>query len=235
VIDEALSVGDGEFARKSFDRIIALREAGKTILFCSHSLYQVEALCNRVLWLDKGEMRALGEPGEVNCEYQAFLDAEEVNNMPIQPVSTIEAATTASLAHSKSRITGVELRVDGEIGKNAWSGESTVSVTVNYVDMEKERTSVAVSFFTQDGRCVTSAGSINDGISLQVAKNGHGSATVLFERIALLKGIYSVTVWLLCDKALFIHDGVRDICHLKVLQSDLTQGLVRLPHRWNVN
>src|SRR4051794_9038362 len=41
VIDEALSVGDGAFARKSFERIMKLREAGKTILFCSHSMYQV--------------------------------------------------------------------------------------------------------------------------------------------------------------------------------------------------
>ena len=45
VIDEALSVGDGAFARKSFDRIMALRERGATILFCSHSMYQIEAIC----------------------------------------------------------------------------------------------------------------------------------------------------------------------------------------------
>lgn len=54
VIDEALSVGDGAFARKSFDRIMRLKEKGATILFCSHSVYQIEALCTRALWLDKG-------------------------------------------------------------------------------------------------------------------------------------------------------------------------------------
>ncbi|NBT92297.1 MAG: ABC transporter ATP-binding protein, partial [Betaproteobacteria bacterium] len=41
VIDEALSVGDGAFARKSFERIMQLKDQGKTILFCSHSMYQV--------------------------------------------------------------------------------------------------------------------------------------------------------------------------------------------------
>ena len=60
VIDEALSVGDGAFARKSFERIMKLKDAGKTILFCSHSMYQVEALCSRVLWIEAGVMRMQG-------------------------------------------------------------------------------------------------------------------------------------------------------------------------------
>jgi lipopolysaccharide transport system ATP-binding protein len=234
VIDEALSVGDGFFARKSFDRIIALKEAGKTILFCSHSLYQVEALCSRVLWLDKGEMRTLGEPGVVNNSYSAYLDAEEGKNVSAQAESSSEAVATAS-PPSQSRITSVELRVDGEVGKSALSGESSVAVTVNFVGMEEKRTSVAIAFFTQDKRCVTSASTVNDGTAIQIGKDAHGSATVLFEHIALLKGIYSVTAWLLCDRALFVHDGVRDVCRLEVLQSDLAQGLVRLPHHWDSN
>jgi ABC-type polysaccharide/polyol phosphate transport system ATPase subunit len=74
VIDEALSVGDGDFARRSFARIMSMREAGKTILFCSHSLYQVEVLCTRAIWLEKGKICAVGKPDKVIPAYQAFLD-----------------------------------------------------------------------------------------------------------------------------------------------------------------
>ena len=56
IIDEALSVGDQEFSQKSFNRIMELRDNGTTILFCSHSTYQVEALCDRVVWLEKGKI-----------------------------------------------------------------------------------------------------------------------------------------------------------------------------------
>jgi lipopolysaccharide transport system ATP-binding protein len=73
VIDEALSVGDGGFARKSFDRILAMKRSGTTIVFCSHALYQVEAFCDRVMWLDQGRIRALGAPQAVVREYTLFL------------------------------------------------------------------------------------------------------------------------------------------------------------------
>ena len=75
VIDEALSVGDGAFARKSFDRIMALKDAGKTILFCSHSMYQIEALCARALWIDAGALRMAGSAADVCSAYQASLNA----------------------------------------------------------------------------------------------------------------------------------------------------------------
>jgi lipopolysaccharide transport system ATP-binding protein len=74
IIDEALSVGDGAFARKSFDRIMAFRDAGKTILFCSHSLYHVEAICNRAVWIDQGRIRREGSPAAVLADYRAELE-----------------------------------------------------------------------------------------------------------------------------------------------------------------
>jgi len=74
VIDEALSVGDGAFARKSFDRIMDLKSKGVTILFCSHSIYQVEALCEKAIWLNKGEVQAFGQAREVAQAYNQFLD-----------------------------------------------------------------------------------------------------------------------------------------------------------------
>jgi len=82
IIDEALSVGDGEFARKSFKRIMDLKDAGTTILFCSHSLYQVEALCDQVLWLDRGTLQMEGAPGDVIAAYAQFLETGQATAHP---------------------------------------------------------------------------------------------------------------------------------------------------------
>jgi ABC-type polysaccharide/polyol phosphate transport system ATPase subunit len=67
VIDEALSVGDGEFARRSFDRIMALKDKGATILFCSHAMYHVQVLCNRALWMEHGRMRMIVQHRSPRC------------------------------------------------------------------------------------------------------------------------------------------------------------------------
>ena len=73
IVDEALSVGDGAFARKSFDRIMELKERGTTILFCSHTMYQIETLCTRALWLEHGTVKMDGDPAKVVVEYKSWL------------------------------------------------------------------------------------------------------------------------------------------------------------------
>ena len=76
LIDEALSVGDETFRRHSTQRINELRERAGTIFLVSHSLESVRDMCTRCLWMDKGELRADGDPQEVIAEYKRNVDQE---------------------------------------------------------------------------------------------------------------------------------------------------------------
>ncbi len=67
VVDEALSVGDFRFQEKCENRIKELVEQGTTLLFVSHSIEQVERVCERAIWIEKGEGRMQGDVMEV-CE-----------------------------------------------------------------------------------------------------------------------------------------------------------------------
>ena len=70
IVDEILGVGDEGFKQKCFARIRSFREAGKTILFVSHSMDQIEEHCDRVVLLEKGELVADGSPRDVSKMYR---------------------------------------------------------------------------------------------------------------------------------------------------------------------
>lgn len=70
LIDEVLSVGDEIFQRKSAERVEQFRREGRTIVFVSHGLSQVEQLCETVAWIDKGELKMAGPAADVISAYQ---------------------------------------------------------------------------------------------------------------------------------------------------------------------
>jgi ABC-type polysaccharide/polyol phosphate transport system ATPase subunit len=77
VIDEALSVGDAKFRRKSFNRMRELCAEARTILIVSHSLGAIKDLADEAMWMDKGELRMVGEPDAVVDAYAEFLGVKE--------------------------------------------------------------------------------------------------------------------------------------------------------------
>ena len=244
VIDEALSVGDGSFARKSFDRIIALRDAGKTILFCSHSLYQVEAICDRVVWLDGGQVQVMGEPAKAIVAYNAMLSKLS------SPVSALSFTAQATHAHDTEQavqtevvkapagvayIKQVTVRSDGLDGKDLQvsSRKSLVQIQLDFLsDVNLPAPSVAVVITDSEGREIASAGTVNDKVPLQISANGEGSALLSYEHFPLLKGVYWVNVLLMCEKGIHIYEPAEKVAKLTVHQSDSEIGIVSLPHHW---
>jgi len=70
LIDEVLSVGDGEFAIKSRQRLLEIITSGCTIIIVSHDLATVAELAQKVIWIEKGQIKMVGQPAEVIAAYQ---------------------------------------------------------------------------------------------------------------------------------------------------------------------
>lgn len=70
IVDEVLSVGDAAFQEKSRHRMMELMTGGTTVLFVSHSLQQIRSMCNKVLWLEHGKVRMIGDSLSVCNEYE---------------------------------------------------------------------------------------------------------------------------------------------------------------------
>ncbi|MBI4204740.1 MAG: ABC transporter ATP-binding protein [Betaproteobacteria bacterium] len=243
VIDEALSVGDGEFARKSFDRIMALKKAGVTILFCSHSLYQVEAFCDRVLWLEHGRPMMLGQPQEVVQRYTQFLAAGQIPTPPVptEPAAAAHPGPTAAPRPSQpaiagyARLTRIETAVDGAAGRELRlrPGENTLTVRLQFEsDPALPPPVVGVTLDYGTLLAVTCAVSRSDGVAIERDAAGRGEATLSFPQLALRKGEYRVGIYLGCENALHIYDSVPHFATLAVEDALPEPGLVNLPHTW---
>lgn len=78
IIDEVLGAGDAYFAGKCLERMRRLtHESGATVLFVSHDLASVQALCDRIIWIQRGTVRMDGDPLDVIKQYSAFVRKEE--------------------------------------------------------------------------------------------------------------------------------------------------------------
>ncbi|NRP46004.1 MULTISPECIES: GNAT family N-acetyltransferase [unclassified Marinobacterium] len=231
VIDEALSVGDGEFAKKSFDRIMALRDQGKTILFCSHSLYQIEQICNRVIWIDKGEVKAQGNPANVLKEYQGYLDSLNQSE-----AHSAGGAVNSELQTNEARFVSVNITNASSENAELIFESQVDDLIINVTFKASEQVvppGVAIVINDENGQLVTSVGSWVDGIQPNKLGAGSYQLTLRFPNLPLLKGLYKISVMLFCDRGLFVYDEINEAAYIRVVQKGSELGLVSLPRVWN--
>lgn len=229
VIDEALSVGDGAFARKSFDRIMKLKDSGCTILFCSHSLHQVETFCNRAVWIDAGEVRSSGIAGVVITEYMQELNKSVKQGVGGEPQVKKEGLLCA-------KIKSVRFWCDNEPCEEIKivSGETDLKIAVEFSsDPNLPSPNIAITFDTADFRMATSATSYGEK---EIARDseGNGRAEVLFEKVPLLRGRYFVSIYLMCEKCIHFYDSLPHQYEMIVEQKSFEKGIFRIEHKWFV-
>lgn len=111
IIDEALAVGDAFFQAKCFDKLESIKASGTTILFVSHDIVSVKKLCSRAIWLEKGNLREIGEAKSV-CEKYLSMQIEEQNREKKQLVEKMVLENTVKKEVVKSNKTSSFKRID---------------------------------------------------------------------------------------------------------------------------
>ena len=99
LVDEALAVGDFYFRQRCLRKVNELRARGVTIVFVSHSMGDVKAVGDRVLWLEHGRVRQIGPPDEVIAAYSAAMAARELKDSPQALSSGVPALGLLNVDH----------------------------------------------------------------------------------------------------------------------------------------
>ncbi len=227
VVDEALSVGDGAFARKSYERIMALKDRGTTILFCSHSMFQVESLCTRAVWIENGEIRFDGHAHQATVEYTEWLARFELGKSDVAVVGQRFDTPAAAIT---------DVRLEGAVQNAVYrNGIDALQLSVCFKsDPKLPVPTIGVVILGADGRVVSSAGNWLDGAALQRDADGHGRAALTVPAMPLLKGRYTVSVYVLCERAVHVYSAAEHVLNLEVVQDHVEQGVVSLPHSWHM-
>ncbi|MAE65754.1 MAG: ABC transporter ATP-binding protein [Phycisphaeraceae bacterium] len=146
MVDEVLAVGDAAFQKKCLGKMKDVAGAGRTVLFVSHNMASIEALCNKTVLLDKGEIVMIGEPGPVIDRYLRPPDQ--------QPQSLDDREEREG--DGTIRFTDLTIRaVDSKVPQTIRCGDDVQAVVSYRSTLPQVRNlSVSLVFYTASGHCM---------------------------------------------------------------------------------
>jgi lipopolysaccharide transport system ATP-binding protein len=253
IIDEALAVGDQHFQKKCVERIMAFRNNGCTILFCSHSPYHIRHLCDTAMWIDGGRIKEFGETEAVLGAYDVHTrllngSAEESSSQTAPELTgasnqgdTLKTSEAVRNGHGTptpvvddgtARILGVELANLGEGDPQLLTGRDLVA-TITVRGRGQERPNVGFMIEQSKGVGITSLATHEEGAVPSALGEGKWQSVLTFPNLPLHSGEYVVSAFLFDESGLVVYDQWFQFLHFKVVSPTLMPGLVRLPHHWS--
>ena len=240
IVDEALSVGDMHFQKKSLDRILTLRDRGATILFCSHNLYQVRSLCQRAAWIHEGKVQKIGATEGVVTAYEAHERGRFIHLR--HQSKSIEVRRTDTPTPSDIKPAGgvplvkfLQLRTESADGINLAQLESFQDITVE-IEVEAytdDPFHIGFSIVRPDKDNVFGTGTQLRPDSKPLSGAGIHVVRVLFPSVPLLSGQYLWNVYILDGSGFQVVDMAELIQPFTILNESRQEfGLVWLKHEW---
>lgn len=219
LIDEVLAVGDASFQQKCADAFHEMKDAGKTIVLVTHEMSTVESYCHRAMLIAGGQIRVVGDPGEVGREYLRL---------------NFEGASASAKVTSESedvRLHGVSLENGvGERIESLESGEELIFKVEVEVLREAPAVQVGLTLVDENGFGVFQFGTHTEEDDGPLRAGQRVTMTTRAENL-LTPGRFFVHFGAKLypePRALVLH--VEKALDLHVFGSEIRQGVVELPH-----
>ncbi|ABX33958.1 ABC transporter related [Delftia acidovorans SPH-1] len=245
IIDEALAVGDQSFQKKCIERILDFRRSGCTILFCSHSPYHIRHLCDRALWLVKGQVHALGETESVLAAYEAASRAGEEPGQSSgehpQALPQQQAQAEAALSNKPHASDAAHLLSVDMPGLDAAQASADGLPILRGHDLElrfrahvPNEAAPSFGFMLEqlNGVGITSVAMHTEGVKPVRQADGSWGMDLRFPELPLHTGDYVVSAYLFDETGLMVMDEWLRFRSLRFISDQPLPGIVHLPHRW---
>ena len=224
LIDEILAVGDANFQLKCAQKMQEIKKAGTTIVIVSHSMEQIESLCDRTIWLDSGEIVEDGVPHYVHKQYLEHMGAQR-NQRSEAEKRKAEAAKALELEFER-----VECRNREYEYQNVFVTGDDVGTIITYKMKKPQKVNVQMGVFRSDYMmCYEET---TKGQKIDVMLQEHGVFELWLRNIQLLPGHYMI------DLDFYTEDGnliksFKAVCHFNIYPTTGEHGIYRMEHEWN--
>jgi len=226
IIDEALSVGDGYFQKKSIDRILEFRKRGGTLLFCSHAVYYVASLCDEAIWLMQGRVKERGAVLGVVRKYEAFLQQKEER-------SRARSEVVAASSGRPAWLTEVVIHDGSGFPRTEFSAGDTVAFDVSFRTLDPEmRFTVRVGVDREDGVQLFACDTREIAPAGLTGKGEHRLRLTLAD-FPVSHGDFTVFAYLSDENGLHLHDARILSPGFSVSSSSYVVGLLEPRREWS--
>lgn len=187
LVDEVLAVGDASFRQKCIDRIKALLNNGTSLIFVSHDMGLVRAVCERALYIEHGQLKHAGASGEVIDLYNQTLEKKRLEKL--NRFEEIEGGDV--------EITGIDMvDSDGNLIRELYS-DQTVEVRIHYSAYRTiGKSNAIVLIHRSDGLPCCNMRTYLDRFPMTIQK-GRGVISLTIDPIQLFGGMYYAEAWLM--------------------------------------
>lgn len=221
LIDEILAVGDAAFQAKCMQRLQELKAQGVTIIIVSHSMAQLERICDRSIWLSEGQILMDGLPQQVHPQYLESMQPQSVHQ-PIQTIGSVQLQT-ATLCDAK-----------GDTVTETY-GTQRLTLTLQYrADGDTPLFATAtVAIYRADALLCWSSNTQREGLAAMKLLQ-KGTLQLVFSPTALASGDYWLDAALRDAESGALYDARHQLLHFTVRHTNAEQGVVHIPHHWNI-
>jgi energy-coupling factor transporter ATP-binding protein EcfA2 len=236
LVDEAIAVGDAAFQRKCIERMQELTAEGRTLVFVSHDMYAVEALCARSLWLRNGQVVGLGRTTDIIKDYLLSVHDERL----------MADHTTGAVTSDELDILSITLHDDTGVELDRAQTDAPLVFRIRYRTRKRlVRPGFSLGISTGGMYPFTIASMVVDDRWLPNSIEGEGIIDCRFENLPLQPGAYEL--WGSVRTAdgysdyitwqrfrMFAVRGEIDGRGTQALTAALTLAPVRMPHSWHL-
>lgn len=242
LVDEILAVGDAAFQAKCFNKMQEIKANGTTIVIVSHSLEQVEQICDRSIWICDGAIRMMGVPRDIHPSYLNFMWRKN-NNDPqpqTQKKENYIEEKTGNVEESENRwgngdaiITQVCLLDKDGKDKTTFATGEAMRIQFQYlVNIPLKNPVCGIYIFRDDGlQCYGTNTQIDNISNLDLGEGGVASCDIVSN--LLLPGEYELELVIQSEDGL-VYDNFRCARTFQMYSETAEVGIVRMPHNWDV-